>query len=585
MEVLVNHLGYDADGRKTAVYQGKREDRPVHFCVRREGGETVFEGIPTECGEVAQWNTGYYWTLDFSDWKGEGVFCICLETSSGTVVSESFEIRQSLITMRLINAACYYFKAQRSSGEWLHEDRSLSFDGERAGRVDAHGGWYDATGDYGIHLSHLSHGTVHNPQQASFSAYTFFKAAEELTASGNEQYTMLKRRMLDEGCFGADFLMRLRAPSGGLFRSISRANALAHVRGNRKIGFEYHGSSSQFSEKAATADEEVVNDTNYEVSLRSGGGTAIAALAAASRHYYPGTDYTRDEYLLAAKDAWHYLYENNEQYTNDGAWNLIDEYCSLLALTELFRASEEYEYLMEAGAMAERIYKRMVMEEGQKAYLTVRDGEPYYHAADEGLPVMALIEYAAVEMDEEKSNDAIKMAEMLMRHMLFVSTSVSNPFGYPRFLYKDEKGIERIQFFFPHHTAVEPWWQGENARIASLSAAARALLAVTRDTELKDALELFADQQINWIMGLNPFNSCMMEGYGRNNIQYFFNDRYDFMNCPGGICNGITSAEDNEEGIALIREPGGSVKDNWRWAEQWIPHVTWFILAEAYKRI
>lgn len=93
---------------------------------------------------------------------------------------------------------------------------------------------------------------------------------------------------------------------------------------------------------------------------------------AASRHYYPGTDYTADEYLLAAKDAWHYLYENNEQYTNDGAWNLIDEYCSLLALTELFRASEEYEYLMEAGAMAERIYKRMVMEEGQKAYLTVR---------------------------------------------------------------------------------------------------------------------------------------------------------------------------------------------------------------------
>lgn len=53
MEVLVNHLGYDAGGRKTAVYQGKREDRPVHFCVRREGGETVFEGTPAECGEVA----------------------------------------------------------------------------------------------------------------------------------------------------------------------------------------------------------------------------------------------------------------------------------------------------------------------------------------------------------------------------------------------------------------------------------------------------------------------------------------------------------------------------------------------------
>ena len=585
MEILINHLGYDAGGRKTAVYQGKREDGPVRFSLCREDGTAVFEGAPVEWGEVAQWKTGYYWTLDFSEWKGEGAFRISLETTSGTVVSDSFEIRQTLVTMRLINAACYYFKAQRSSGEWLHEDRSLAFDEEREGRMDAHGGWYDATGDYGIHLSHLSHGSVHNPQQASFSAYAFFKAAEELTASGNEQYSMLKRRMLDEGSFGADFLMRMRAPSGGFFRSINRANALAHVRGNRKIGFEYHGSSSQFSEKAATADEELVGDTNYEVSLRSGGGTAIAALAAASRHYYPGTDYSRDDYLLAAKDAWHYLYANNERYTNDGTWNLIDEYCSLLALTELFKASEEYEYLMEAGAMAERIYKRLVMEGDQKAYLTVREDEPYYHAADEGLPVMALLEYAAVELDEKKSNDAVKAAEMLMRHMLFVTASVSNPFRYPRFLYKDRNGTKKVQFFFPHHTSVEPWWQGENARIASLSAAARTLSAVTRDMELKSELEAFADHQIDWIMGLNPFDSCMMEGYGRNNIQYFFQDRYDFINCPGGICNGITSAEDNEEGIAFIREPGGSVNDNWRWAEQWIPHVTWFILAEAVKRI
>jgi len=64
-----------------------------------------------------------------------------------------------------------------------------------------------------------------------------------------------------------------------------------------------------------------------------------------------------------------------------------------------------------------------------------------------------------------------------------------------------------------------------------------------------------------------------------------FKDRYDFMNGPGGICNGITSDEDNEEGIALIREPRGTVNDNWRWAEQWIPHVSWFILAQAYKQI
>lgn len=584
MELLINHLGYDASGKKMAVYQGKIEDYPEGFKLCKADGPVVFEGEVKEWGTVAQWETGYYWTLDFSEWKGSGKFQLYLDTKVGTVKSDVFEIRESLITMRLLNAAGYYFKAQRSSGEWLFEDRKLGFAGERLGQVDAHGGWFDATGDYGIHLSHLSHGTVHNPQQASFSAYAFFIAAEELEASCNEEYTMIKRRMLDEGTYGADFLMRMRAPSGSFYRSINRGNALDHVRGNRKVGFEYHGSSSQFSEKAATADAETVEDANYETSLRSGGGTAIAALAAASRHFYPGADYTRDEYLLAAKDAWHYLSANNERYTNDGEWNLIDEYCALLALAELYKASKEYEYLSQAGDMAERIYARIVMEGETAAYLTSYGSFPYYHAADEGLPVIALLEYASIEKNREKSEKAVRTSEMIMKHILNITYSVSNPFGYPRFLFEGSDGVKKTQFFFPHHTTVEPWWQGENARIASLSAAARILLRVTDNEELKDQLEYFADNQINWIMGLNPFDSCMMDGYGKHNIQYFFKDRYDFMNCPGGICNGITSDEKNEEGIAFIREPGGTVDDNWRWAEQWIPHVSWFILAQAFKR-
>ncbi len=245
MELLVNHLGYDASGKKVAVYQGKKEDCPGGFKLHKADGPVVLEGEVKEWGTVAQWKTGYYWTLDFSEWKGSGKFQLHLETKGGTVKSDVFEIRESIITMRLLNAAGYYFKAQRSSGEWLFEDRKLGFAGERQGQVDAHGGWYDATGDYGIHLSHLSHGSVHNPQQASFSAYAFFKAAEELEASCNVEYTMIKRRMLDEGTYGVDFLMRMRAPSGSFYRSINRGNALDHVRGNRKIGFEYHGSSSQ----------------------------------------------------------------------------------------------------------------------------------------------------------------------------------------------------------------------------------------------------------------------------------------------------------------------------------------------------
>ncbi len=584
MILLTNHLGYDSKGTKRAVYQGSEEDNAGLFEVVDCSKKIVFSGKANFCGEVAGWKTGCYWTLDFEGLEEPGSYYIRLNTATGTVESAVFEIQDNLITMRMINAAGYYFKAQRSSGEWLAADRKLHFLGEKEGSVDAHGGWYDATGDYGIHISHLSHGSIHNPQQAAFSAYAFFKSVEWLEESDNTQYSMIKRRMLDEGSFGADFIMRMRAPSGSFYRSINRANALQHVRGTRGIGFEYRGSSAQFSEKAATADEEIIRDENYEVSLRSGGGLCIAALAAASRHYYPGRDYTSEEYLLAAKDAWHYLSAENSRYTNDGNWNLLDEYCALLALTELYRASGEYEYLEHAGEMAIKIQNRMESLGTEMAWFTAKEEEPFYHASDEGMPIIALLEYAKIEPDQKAGEAAIKAAEECMRYKLTLTNGVNNPFGYARFVHRAQDGSRKEKFFFPHDTAVAPWWQGDNARIASLSSAARQMSYVTKDTELAAELTEFADNQLNWIMGMNPFDSCMIEGYGRNNIQYFFNKRYDFMNCPGGICNGITGGLHDEDGIAFIMEPNEEIQDNWRWAEQWLPHISWFICAQALKR-
>lgn len=44
---------------------------------------------------------------------------------------------------------------------------------------------------------------------------------------------------------------------------------------------------------------------------------------------------------------------------------------------------------------------------------------------------------------------------------------------------------------------------------------------------------------LNWILGLNPFDACKLDGSGRNNPEYLYFDAY--ANCPRGICNGISS--------------------------------------------
>jgi hypothetical protein len=160
---------------------------------------------------------------------------------------------------------------------------------------------------------------------------------------------------------------------------------------------------------------------------------------------------------------------------------------------------------------------------------------------------------------------------------------VANPFGYARELVQDKTGARRTSFFFPHTSDAAPWWQGENARLASLAAAARlARPHYGDDPKFQEQLESFAANQLNWILGLNPFDSSMMYGVGRNNPQYMFFDSWEFTNAPGGISNGITSGFKDEDGIDynLTYKQTGADND-WRWQEQWLPHTSWYMLAVA----
>jgi hypothetical protein len=95
-------------------------------------------------------------------------------------------------------------------------------------------------------------------------------------------------------------------------------------------------------------------------------------------------------------------------------------------------------------------------------------------------------------------------------------------------------------------------------------------------------LRAFAQSQMNWILGLNPFDSCMLYGRGRNNPEYMFFNSYEYMNAPGGISNGITAGYTDEEDIDYNLHFAVTGKDDdWRWTEQWLPHASWFLYAVA----
>src|SRR6202012_5450698 len=77
----------------------------------------------------------------------------------------------------------------------------------------------------------------------------------------------------------------------------------------------------------------------YEVGYRNGGGIAIAALAVAST-YDVSRAFPNSRSLPTAEDPFAYLEKNNLQLCNDGKENIVDDYCALMAATELFRATK-----------------------------------------------------------------------------------------------------------------------------------------------------------------------------------------------------------------------------------------------------
>ncbi|MEI6810022.1 MAG: glycoside hydrolase family 9 protein, partial [bacterium] len=155
---------------------------------------------------------------------------------------------------------------------------------------------------------------------------------------------------------------------------------------------------------------------------------------------------------------------------------------------------------------------------------------------------------------------------------------VVNPFGYARQYVKDVGGSKRAAFFFPHRNETGYWWQGENSRLGSMATAA---LLGSRVAPVDQAAKLrsYARNQINWVLGMNPHDMCMLQGRGRNNPA----DYEVSGGAPspmGGICNGFTSGVEDENDIAFQPEPYGGRGDwSWRWKEQWITQATWFVLA------
>jgi GH18 family chitinase len=579
--VLTNHLGYEPTGPKRAVVQGHPGDEVRSCAVEDLGGSAPPLSVaPVRVGPVVKWRDWVYWTVDFSSLTRAGTYRIACATAASPVVSSPFAIERLILERSTLSNVVYYFKGQRSSGALDDADRSLPLEGQEGRRVDLHGGWYDATGDYGKHLSHLSYSTYFNPQQLPLTTWGLFESYELLLRRGDPDFRQYLRRILDEASYGAAYLLRDHVPNGSFYRSVDGPGR-GKRPADRRVGRDAKGMAIKSSESGTSFASEAagLDDLTYESSLRAGGGVAIAALARASVMAVPIE--ARPDYLRAAEEAWAFLAANNPRLLNDGRENIVDDYCGLLSATELYRATSKDQYKQAADERATRLVGRL--QKGPPGYWRADDGtRPFFHAADAGLPVVALLNYMQVGDAGQQAAVRSAVRESLASE-LATTREVANPFGYARQVVQGPDGSRHTRFFFPHDSEAAPWWQGEDARLASLAFAARlGEVAFEDDPAFVGGLRRYADDQLNWILGLNPFDASLLQGSGRNNPEYLFFGSYEYTNAPGGIVNGITSGFRDPDGIDFnLPHTVTGADHDWRWGEQWLPHATWYLLAVA----
>ncbi len=563
MKILHNHLGYRAAApSKRALLQSSSTPPSERFVVyEADERRVVLEGRWQPLGPVQRWRDWQYWAAEFGPLQTPGRYVVAAAGAGLPLQSQPFSISEKLYDGQHVSDLLHYIKSQRCGGIFDAADRDCPIqraEGEPAERMDVHGGWYDASGDASKYLTHLSYASFLNPQQTPQVVWNLLETRARLAEPG----IWMDDRLVDEALHGADFLHRMLHPDGTFCQTV----------------FDRWSKDVTQRKLCAYATQKGHLLTTVQAGFRQGAGSAIAALARASTLARDGA-FTRSSYLAAAERAFAHLAEHNTRYLPDGRENIIDDYCALLAATELCAATGGQAAY--AGAVQHRA-ERLLSRQHADGWFWADDAKTrsYTHAAEAGLPYVALLrtlEACAGVVDADALRAALRRG-LQWELRITASGGENNPFDLPRQYVKTPAQPGRAQFFMPHDNDSGYWWQGENARLASLAAAvlwARPHLGSGGE----DPLQAYADSTLDWIFGRNPFDTCMMQGAGHGPAP-----RYEpkYWNAPGGVCNGITAGLDDEQDIDFRLPAQTDPMHSWRWSEQWLQHGAWLMLALAF---
>ncbi|MCL2183283.1 MAG: glycoside hydrolase family 9 protein [Chitinispirillia bacterium] len=431
VSIVVNNVGYEKTGVKRAVVQSPSAISATTFDLINAQGAAVRSAVPLgpQVQPVSWSGDGfrYFKVADFSDFDTDGEYRVQV----GSATSPAFAVGAKILQSKTGADQVGFFNKMRNTDEG---DRALPvFGNSRTHNI--YGGWWDATGDPGKHLSHLSYANYYSPQQIPLVVWALLHANEA-------QPGAFGAAAKSEAAWGADYLLRSLSSDGYFYMSVFDnwgdgtrwTDQPSDSKGDREICAWGTKDGMTFNDADGTNNSDGIRSANYQSAMREGGGMSIAALA---RAYAAGVsgDSSAARYLAGAERAYAHLKANPTRYQDDGKQNIIDYYCGLLAATELYYATDNAGYLTEAR---EWLGKLLDLQDQGGWFYSGKDNSgqnirPFHHAADEGLPVVALSRYYQVAADNTEKLALREAVGRNLRHYANITyNSGSNPFEYAK---------------------------------------------------------------------------------------------------------------------------------------------------------
>lgn len=551
--ISYSHAGYQTGANKTAI--ANNINAKNFEVINQESGEVVL----SKPVESVSSHIGNFQVMDFSEIRSPGLYVL----KAGEISTAPFKIDADVWNSSLWKALNFFY-SERCGMDIpgvhgpCHRDWTAVHDNKR---MIINGGWHDA-GDLTQGLENTGEIT-----------YALFSNAEKLR--GREENEALYKRVLEEACWGLDWVMKTSFGDG--FRN---QGSISSRRTNNIIGDDDDITATARNSPMTNFECAAIEALAWRVLKDNDPRLAAQALQMAKLDWKFAV--TGMPSVKKSKEIWRGSFDSD---------NVEHELLSqaVVAAVDLWRATGDAQFADSAADFARKI---MAAQQRERTdwdipmtgfYYTTSEKDRllhYCHRGREQGPTLALTMLCNAFPDHADWMKWYSSITLYSEYLKQISAYTAPYNVMPSSVYSDTEYLHvpesRKPFFKKqvlkgvslgkgHYLRLFPVWMDYRGHFGTILPQAQALANAAKLRGDLASAQL-SEHQLEWIIGKNPFSQSTMWGEGHDFVPLYTPSSGDIV---GALPVGIQSRGDDDA-------PYWPVQNTWTYKEIWVhPVARW----------